>query len=625
MNRSKYALICCIFLFWTLNSTAQKSTPESFEADSLMKTADVYFRSGDYQNALKSCHLALMSYNRTKDDWGVKRAEGVIFNMESILSSNQLAEIYYNIAGSYYLLDSGNIDGMYKAIYFAEKAKKLYQSIGGTVGSSGLLKSEDILNGARKNIESGLNVCIRDAEEQYQNAQTQFFNGNFLKAQIFVTNASAKFISCPYQPGIDKSSELLTSVNSKINTLRAEAKAAYDQAIKAFTQEDYERCVLISSDAKRLYDSIADKEGSISSTSISTQCQERIDNKKDFMRRQADQYKKEAEFFSVIPDCVNATDRAQKAKGILDSMRNEAYEKEKELPVNQRLETRFYESLLMELDAVFKRITTVCTELNNEQTAEEYYRKAQDHYLNNELSDAKSYAENARRIFASLNKFVGLSKTETLLNQINLKSSQMTDADEAMKNAYLHYSVANFNEAIFEVNKANAIYTNIKKGDKAAEAQALIENIKLGMGKLEQANNLFGKSREYMGYDSFDNALAAATNSYTLYKEINYSLGVNESSKLIQIANERIEEKNHEFMMMILFIAAIVVIPGLALYQVMRRRKNIEFDLERRKADQEDMLRRERDMMDLQSKQETKERVDDELKKLIEQERAKNE
>ena len=167
-----------------------------------------------------------------------------------------------------------------------------------------------------RKIQDSKNACIRGGDEIYQKAQNAFFLNDFLIGREYASNASRIYTNCPYPAGVYKAADMLTSINGKLDEIRSEAKAAYDQAIGYYTKKQFDLCMGRASESQNLYMKIGDDEGTNSATSVLSECNKGVDTIESDLKRKADALKKEAEYFAVIPDCQNATNRANAARKI---------------------------------------------------------------------------------------------------------------------------------------------------------------------------------------------------------------------------------------------------------------------------------------------------------------------
>lgn len=604
-----------------LAASAAAVTSE-FEADSLYQTADSFYKSGDYENALKSAHLSRRIYEDMGNSWGVDRANALINNIESMLSKKQLADTYYNIAGDYFLQTHQNPEIMDRAVNMAGRAKSLYEDLG---DSSGVLKCEDLIERANNRIDAIFNQCVKEGDQLYQDAQSSFFLQEYVDAREYALSASEKYASCPYQQGMDRTDSLLSSINAKIREIKINAQASYDKAIDYLAEDDYERCKEYAASSQRLFQQIEDDEGITSATSLLTRCNRGIVEWEEDMVRQAESCMAEARTYSIIPNCLNATEKVSCARDIYQELYSYWREREKGLSAHLQVKTGLYQSYLSEVNALSSSIDATCGEQRMLGIAEDFYRQSQGYYLENDLNEAMSYANKARELFVQFQRYVGISKVDSLIAQIEARMRQRTEADSFMKNAESYYTTAAFEDALIDATKARTIYSNMKDEENIQAAAELIERINNGSQRLDAANGHYSRARSYLESGDYRNALEYARQAESGYSAVNYTLGVAESQAIIEESREALAEDEAAFRNTLIIIGFIALVAGFLIIQFMRRRRMMEMQYEERKAEEEALTKRRDEEWALRREDETKTQVEDELRKLIEDERSKAE
>jgi hypothetical protein len=605
---------------------AQASTVLEYEADSLFRDAQTSFRSGLYQNALKSAHISREKYAEAGNEWGLARADNLIGEIEGVLSQNQLAEIYLSIAGEYYLSGGNDVVMLNRAIDMGGKSKQIYQNIGGQAGSIGVLKAEDIIQGATRKRGDIVNSCIREGDEYYNKAENALFSQYYLSAKEFASNASIVYNSCPYQAGIDKSAQLLTTINSRIDGIRVNAKAAYDRALRYFADGNMELCIQSAADAQSRYSEISDSEGYSSATLLLSRCHGTLDKFEEEQRREAQQHIEDAKRASIVPsvdNCISASESANKARAIYETLYSKAAEKERDLHEREQHKMKLYSALIYDVNSLMSKIQTTCGQQRMGLIAEDYYKRAQDFYLDVKLHEAISYASNARSIYENLKDYVGISKADTLIDQINNVMRQRSEADELLKQANARYNVASFDEALTLANRAKSIYRNIRDTENVKKVDDFILDVQEGSSNLVQANRDFNFAQTHVIESDYNSALASAKAANALYVQINYSIGIDESERIILLSERKIEEANAAFIQKAVFFGVLGALVIAILYQYFRRKRMLEMEGQMMKKAKEEEFRRRDEEFALRTEEDTKERVDDELKRLIQSERER--
>ena len=596
---------------------------KTLEADSLLTNCDTRYKSGDYKNALKSCYLAKKVYEEIQDRYGISQANLKINTIEGILSPNQLAEIYYRIAADYYLEPDNDVKGLEMALVWAKESLRLYDEISGETGVSGRLKCEDMIRELNRAIEKSTSVCKDDADLLYDKAKNSFFLNDYVAARNYAMNASAKYAICPYNTGVILSSELISSINLKMRQIRGDAKAAYDQAIKFYSSQNFDLCVARASESVRLYTEIGESDGLESAASILSECTSGIEDDESKMRKEADKYLKDAEMLSIIPDCQNSTRLADRSLQIYQELYNRAQRTEKDLPEKRQTKSLLYQSLMYSVKQLKSRIQETCSIDEMNRIANQYYRQSQDFYLQNKLNDALAYAINSRNIYDQLRNYVGIEIADTLISQIQMRMSQINEAETYLENAIAWKNSAKLEEAMHSANRAYALYQHIDLKNKVAECEELFVEIRENMKKLESANNYLFNSRGFYEAKDFENANSHARVAFKLFTEVNDTLGISESGMIVKDSQERLDELNASFRNKVIFIGAIVAISGFLLYQINRKKSVMEAEIENKRKVQETESRRRREELEIRSMGETQSKVEAELRRLIDEERDK--
>ncbi|MBD3389191.1 MAG: hypothetical protein GF416_08860 [Candidatus Altiarchaeales archaeon] len=591
----------------------------NIEADSFYKSAEIYYQSGDYKNALNTVYRAREVYEQVDNSWGVEKCDSMINNIESLLSGNQLASTYKSIANDYFL--QGGYDNLQKSVEFAERAKLIYQNLG---DNTNVLITEDLITRARAQMNKEMVECIRVGDEFYQLAQDAFLSDFYVSAKNYALNASEKYHSCPYEAGVSNSASLLTSINNKMSSIRMQAKAAYDDAIKFHASGDNQRCVEYAADAQNLYTSIDDKEGMSTATLLASRCREVIDDTKEQRMREAQSLYEEAKRFAIMEnECLNATDRANKAKSIYMDFYNEAYNMEWRLPPDKQINMKRYWAYVSEVNALLSDIQDTCGRERMLQIAEEYYKNSQEMYLENQMINAKAYANKAREICDQLKNYVCLSKVDSFINQINLRTKQRDDAHMYLQNAIAYYNVADFDSAMMDASKSKKIYMDIRDEESTANVEELMAKITEGAEKLDEANGYYSKAQGYYDTSDYRNALPWAESANNIYVEINYSLGITRTDGIIKESREKVRQQDIEFRNAVIVGAVILIVTGVLIFQILSRRRVMETEFRKKKMEEAERVRRRDEEWAIRRDSETKTKVEDELRKLIEEERTR--
>jgi hypothetical protein len=618
--------VSCSLILLIAVSLFASAAVSDLEADVLYKAGELYFQSHDYQNSLIRVYRARAIYEQTNNSWGMQRCEQLIGQVEANLEPIKLADIYYNVAGDYYLENQNDLDNLRLVISMAQKAKSKYAISGGTDGAAGQLKSDDLINNAQNVINTIFNKCVRDGDDLRGKAQDSLFAEEYIVSKGYALNASAKYTSCAYQPGIDAVSSLLTTINGKIQNIQVQAKASYDRAVQYYTQntqESRDKCIEYATESQSLYKKILESQGESSAATLVSKCKQESDEFDDLRVKEALGYFDEAKRLSIIPDCINSTLQANKAKAIFQEFYNKAYNKEYKLPRSEQVKIRLFDAYLNDVNSMIARVMEACNVKTMMDIAEGFYRKSQDFYLNNNLQEALTYANNARNIFVQYKDFVGISKCDTLIDQINIRFNQQKEAETYMKVAQDNYNIAEFDEARVNANKAKTIYSAIYDKDTAQVVESFLGNVSESEGKLSEANLVFSKAKDSFDAKRYEESANGARNARTLYISVNYTFGVAQSEMIISEGQDLIDKANADFRNKVLMFGVLFILSAVLIVSFVTRRKAVETDYQKRVGDDEEKLRRHEEEWSIRSEEETKTKVEDELRKLVESERTK--
>ncbi|MFC2163025.1 hypothetical protein ACFLRF_05030 [Candidatus Altiarchaeota archaeon] len=596
-----------------------------YEADALYKAALTYMKSQDLKNALKSAHIARDLYGRTGSRSGVKKCDNIINEINNTVQQIQMAEFYYDIAGDYYIVtDASKCDMIHleRTILMAENAKDIFRSIGGSAGSQGLLKSDDIVkSAASKKIKCEQDKYM-EAENFFNLAKSHYFMEEYLNARSLALNASDLYSRIPDPSGMSKSATLLSEIDKELTKIKINAAASYDKALQLFAVKDLDDALEYAASAQRLYNLIEFEDGYTQATNLISRINTERGQETDKAVSDAKKLIQEAETFYTIRDYFNATASAKKGKKIYTDLYKLAGEEEKGLPDRAKVRSRLYSNYVNEVNRLIKEIQEAWGTVRISETANIYYKKAQEKYLINRLNEALAYANNARTLCIDLKEYVCISKTDTLIEQIKTRMQLRTQAHIFYKNAKGNYNIAEYNRAYTEVSKAKEIYTDMMDFNKTTECNSLIEDIKSGRDQKVIAEEYYSKAENYYDILDYEKALEWAQKSNTIYVEINYSLGAQESQTIIAESEEYLHQEWVKLRNLIIGVGVIVVIV-IALYlQYTKKERTAQKELMQKRKAVEARKTRLVEESALKVEEETKSRVEDELRRLIEQERS---
>ncbi|MFH0862451.1 MAG: hypothetical protein V1875_05400 [Candidatus Altiarchaeota archaeon] len=612
------------FLALYLAAFAVAAAPSQFEADVFYNSAQGYIRDGDYENALMSIYRSREIYVSLNNTLAIKRCDTSIEQIGSLLSPPQLAEKYYNIAGTYFTQGTDDAEVLQRSILMATKAKEIYETSGGSTSSQ--LKTEDLIESARKRVSELVNQCVRDGDGLYEKAQNAFFANYFIEARDFALNASEKYTGCRYTRGIEAAGTLMGSINARMNDIRVQAKAGYDSALQYYTKntpDDNLKCILLANSSQVLYKQINDQEGYQASQTLISRCRGGINEFEEQRKKEARDYMDEARRLYILMDCVNSTENANKAKGIYNTFLKAAAEEEAYKPSTERVKSAYFGSLINDVNSLLSRITKSCQADQMLRTAEEFYKKSQEYYLSNNLNEALAYVNNAKIIFTNFNNYVGISKCNTIIEAINTRINNHNEASVYMANAEMYLAFAEFDRAQLEASNAKAIYVQVYDRENEEKAVKFLATVDEGRANLSKANKLYGSAQKFFDAKDCTSAIPESENALALFKAINYTLGIERSANIIATCQKRQQQEWDDLVKNSTIVGVLVILSAALIYQFTVRRKALDRDYVQRKNIAEEGIRRKEEEMTIRTEETTKSMVDDELRKLIDAEREK--
>lgn len=590
-----------------------------YDAESFYKSALSYFESNDFRNTLRSAHLAKDIFTTMGDQDGVSKCNQLITKVDSILTDGQMASAYYDIAGEYFLQENPTVSSFMEAKEFAEYAKDYYTRAG---DSEGALRSEDLVSRAQSEINNIRNQKQQEAYTYYKMAQDSFFQEEYPKARRYAINASVIYNEILDENGISRTASLLVSIDVKINETRYNALASYDRALDYYAQRDYDSALRYVSISQQLYTKIEDLDGMTKATGLLTRLNTEVIQFNEQRLRLAQDYYDKAEEMLIIKNYANATDYAKAAREIYMWFYNRALEEEHDLSSSEKVKTKLYASHVKRVDNLIDRINSEWGSEKKREQAEVFYTKAQEYYIQSQLDSALNYAERARSYFTDLNDYIGVNKCESLINSLNSRMADKRQADEYYAKAYSFYKTAEFENSVLYAGKARNLYVKILDTTNTGKVDNLTSMINDGIRLRDEASGYYQQASGYFNSGDYENAKVYSGKAFDIYFQINYTLGLVNSREILNQSTEKINAAYVQFRNTTLTAIAIIIIGGYLIISKLREQKTFKKEIKKEKDKIEDEKRlREREWA-IRREEETKEKVEEELRHLIEQERG---
>ena len=167
--------------------------------------------------------------------------------------------------------------------------------------------------------------------------------------------------------------------------------------------------------------------------------------------------------------------------------------------------------------------------------AYKYYRQAQGYYLNRDCRNAMVPLEKARELFKQINNSEGLLLCDNIDEMCQHDFDKQKLADEYYAQAEKYFQENNYEQAKSHVEKAIDIYIEI--GDSSSvtwKCYPLKQKIEeqIFKIKLEEADRLYSNAYVQYTKDDYVNATTYLEKALGIYKEINYTKGIEDCDSL---------------------------------------------------------------------------------------------
>jgi hypothetical protein len=611
--------ILCILLM--LASCAQAAVSADDEANAFYAEAQQYYTSQLYQNAVKDAFLARDAYAKTNNTWGLQRCDKLVDDVEAAVTKDQLVSLYYQIASDYYSPDSTDIRNLDRSVEMAGRCKTV--CAGDTTCS---LKCSDMADQAQARIDALTNSCIRTGDDLLEKANGKVYRSELLEARTIALNASAKYESCGYAKGIRDAAELIEAIDAKMEDVRQQAKASYDNAWDSYAAEKSAECLKYANISLALYERIGDAEGVSQSRALIGECHNVIGKIEAQLRKEADDDMKEAKrlyLVLAVPDCANATKLGERARDLYRQLYQLAVDVEGKKPPEEQHKMRLYKGKERDANTLLADKERVCGNIEGLRAAEAQYASALEAYTAFNYIDALAYANKAKEIFESKDDYVDARKCDSLIAKIKADKARKDEGDGYMRNAQAKYDEAGFQEAANEAAKARAVYAQMRHNDGVTRADELGRKILEAGTKLQEADTLYGNGRSLYDSGEYDKALESLQKADKLYKEVKFKANTDKIAEMSADCTKQLEAKRWKNTILAAFFIVLILLSAFLLVQYRRQKSEMDERIRRSVADGEETLRRRAEELTLRSEGDTKAKVDEELRKLIDSERNK--
>lgn len=608
-------LLSVIILLIVLSSMVTAVT--DYEAESQYKTALTYFQGNDFRNTLRSAHLAKNLFQAMNNQAGIDKSNRLITQVNELLNDAQMAGAYYDIASDYYLHDT-TLSSLTSAKEFAQYASEYYNRAG---DADGVLMSEDLVRSVQTEINSRMSEKMAQAETFYQTARQKYLNGDYLQARTLAINASIIFNEILDQSGISKTASLVVNIDADINKTRFNAVASYDRALDYYSQKNCSNAARYAAVSQQLYTKIGDLDGMVRATNLVSRINSECARMDDELMKEAELYYNKAEDSLIMEQYSNATDYAKMARNIYNTFYTKAYAEEKDLPDSQQVRMKFYRSYLIKVDNLLGTINSRWSREERLKQAESFYNISQFFYVTNQLEFSMNYAERAKSYFTDLNEYLGVAKCESLISSINAKMENKRQADDYYEKAVSFFNTAEFENALLYAEKAREIYVEIVDQPNTLKVQNFTQAANDGIKFRNEADAYQTQAGGYFNVGDYENAKQYSKKAHLIYLQINFTIGSINSEQILNRSNEKINENYVQFRNNALIAAGVILLGGFLILQRLGQQRQVETEIKKEKQRIEEDTKMLHKEMAVKTEKETKERVEDELRRLVEQER----
>ncbi len=617
-------LLCLVANTWAITNTRPVADANYLEAEK------AYNRT-DYINASDFANMALRYYQDGGYADGEQNTLDLIGQIDDGLK--KFGESFYNQALQYY-----NNQDWDNTITWAQKARDQYAAI--ESNSTDVQKCDLIISQSitRENEDN-----IKRADSVYDNALKLFDSGDYKNSMDMANQALTVYNQSNYQDGVLKCNALIQEIDRKINEIRATADVNDLKANEAYKSlnanrnfEDYKAVMTYAEQAKQLYAQIGYDEGYNHSVDMINGANQIIygmeeafkvqaansfnDGRNDYLlgRGSPEEMTKRSYF-------QNATDAYNAARAIYQQLYTWADE------IMDSDKKKAYQDLLDQCDARLAEVAQEVQYIDKGKKAEELYVDGYTFFTKGACENATQPVTDAKSLFNDVSDISGVFKCETLLDQINDCLDKLSQADELLQNVSRYYGIADYSNASSDLEKATAIYEEVKNQDGIDNCTALKQKISDSITAKKSADQLLAQAQADYISRKFDDSRKEAGSAQKIYSQINYLPGVGNATEVIQNNNDLEAKLSRDAQMNMLItvgavvVAIVIVVIGTWMRRIQKAKKEKEkLDAEKRAMEaavihkqEEEKLQEEAKLKELEEeRQKLKAMIAEEMKKI---------
>lgn len=564
-------------------------------ADANYIEAEKAYNRTEFINASAAANRALKYYmdGGYMDD--VQKTNELIARIDEGLK--KFGENFYKEGLRYY-----NNKEYDKAIENAEKAKAYYSEI--KSATLEVQKCEQVISDA--NIAK-MKGNIERANSVYTNAVKLFESKDYKNSRQLASEALVVYNQSNYQEGVIKCNALITEIDKRNQQTRAsadvndlKAQEAYQRLEKNPNFEDYKEVIKYAQEAKKLYAQIGYDPGYNHSVDLLNAANRIMYGMEEKLRLSADAKYNEGMNAYLLgrgspeeKDKRNYFGNASKFYTTARDTYGELYNWAEDIANEEK--RRFYETKLKDCN---NRLTEIQQELDNinlAKKAEELYMDGYTLFTKGDCKNASTPVKDSKTLFNRVGDVTGVFKADTLIYQINDCLEKISEAETLLKNASRYYNGADYGNATAELEKAIKIYEKIKNQEGINKCSAFKQKISDSITAKKNADQILVQAQIDFRNNKFEDSLNGAESAKKMYTDINYTMGITNSTDLIKDsknAQQKLVEQGNINMLLIMgaIVAAIIlVVAGSWMHRMQKAKKEKEAMILEKKSLEESM------------------------------------
>lgn len=203
---------------------------------------------------------------------------------------------------------------------------------------------------------------------------------------------------------------------------------------------------------------------------------------------------------------------------------------------------KFYSKKVEECEEQLEKINHEIDTIEKRRRAEELYKEATKLYGEGKClyENASRLLNEAKEIFEEIGNWREVSKSNALIQSINLALEKKVLADSLYENATKSFQIADFKSATFYAEKAKEIYFELNCGYKVELCDSLLEKIEEGNESKAHADEFYDSALKLYDRGTFAKSNEYAGEAKEIYQQINHSEGISKCEELIEKNDEKL-------------------------------------------------------------------------------------